>query len=341
MCEFLNPKEMWSTIKRNLVGYDDIEYGYIHYDSNEVLVRPNFPCQEDETIDILLDHRDFWKQHKIDAFLGEGTYGKVYMVKHNTSKEISVFKWIDHPDTTNPYDINREINILKNVPYKVDFLPKYIAAGLYEYNGTKHYGIEMEHIAGSDVEAFMKTNPMYLRAEHKFSMVIQMVNIVHYLHVKLGIVHRDLKVRNFMYNVTQNKLVLIDFGMAECYDEKHPYYDEKFTTDRVRAGTALYLPLEVLQKKDLTSMDYPGIDIWALGIVIYFLYYGIEPFGKVNVDTVPDLIKEIEKYSLDENNNLDLSHVLSTKIATILRNCLKCDKKERWNINQIMDYIYQ
>lgn len=358
MCDLVNPtKYLLSSIKAKIGAYNDIEYGQPTSSASwvnqlpddhqsETLVRPDFPTQEGNGICVEA-HYDFWRYHKIESSLGEGTFGRVYSIKkmstntnsNSNSSNVTVFKWVSHAEVT-AQDINREVNILRNVPDSIDFLPKYLSAGIYEHNAIKHYGIQMNRVIGSDLDKFMQVNFHFMN--NKYDLVVQMINIVYYLHVKLGIVHRDLKIRNFMYNVLEHKLTLIDFGMAECYDETHPYYDEKLTTgNKMKIGTALYMPLEMFRTQDkITPKDFPSIDIWALGITFYFLYYGIEPFGQDLDCSLPELIKEIETYYINPNS-LILSNITHDKVLTLVKNCLRPNRNERWTISQLMDFVYQ
>lgn len=340
MCDLVNPtRYLWSNIQKTIGDYNQTTVTNENdLSCEESFIRPDYPTREGSGIS-LDTHYSFWTKHEIESFLGGGTFGKVYSVRNKSSKQVTVFKWMDNENVT-PKDINREINILKNVPDHIDFLPKFLAAGIYEHKGIKHYGIEMERIVGSDLDKFMRINFHFMN--YKYDLVMQMINIVHYLHAKLGIVHRDLKVQNFMYNVMEHKLTLIDFGMAECYDENHPYYEEKFTTgNKMKIGTALYLSPEMLNKTTVvTPKDFPSIDIWALGITFYFLYYGIEPFGQKDNCSLDELTEEVETYCTNPAS-LNLSNITHDKVLTLVKNCLKPNPAERWTINQMMDCVYE
>lgn len=53
--------------------------------------------------------------------------------------------------------------------------------------------------------------------------------------------------------------------------------------DKSTAGSLSYMPPEVISSTN-TAAD-PAIDIWAMGIILYFLVYGILPFrGKSEKD---------------------------------------------------------
>merc|ERR1740127_311771 len=90
--------------------------------------------------------------------------------------------------------------------------------------------------------------------------VEQMLRAISYLHDH-GIVHRDVKLENFMYDTKdRNHLKLIDFGFSIFFDPKVKL--------RATCGTLSYMAPEVLEKnRGYTSQ----CDLWSLGVVAFIL----------------------------------------------------------------------
>ena len=93
-----------------------------------------------------------------------------------------------------------------------------------------------------------------------------MLSSIHYLHRK-GIVHRDLKLENFLFegDSASSPLIMIDFGLSKHFDQ-HERMNQ-------RVGSCYYTAPEVL------SGDYDyRCDIWSLGVICYMLLSGSPPF---------------------------------------------------------------
>lgn len=96
--------------------------------------------------------------------------------------------------------------------------------------------------------------------------VWQMLLAVNYLHSR-GVVHRDLKLENFLYESKDtDHLKLIDFGFSHVWEPN--------TTMALSCGTLAYVAPEVL-KKSYTSK----CDLWSTGVILFILLAGYMPFS--------------------------------------------------------------
>lgn len=118
-------------------------------------------------------------------------------------------------------------------------------------------------------------------------LVKQMLSSVRYLHIK-SIIHRDLKLENFLFSTTESDSVLkmIDFGLS-----KHFSFGETMTQ---AVGTPYTVAPEIIKG----SYDEKS-DIWSLGVISYLLLSGETPFGGVDGEDLLQVRDNILKGTLD------------------------------------------
>eukprot|EP00340_Litonotus_pictus_P003327 CAMPEP_0170527232 /NCGR_PEP_ID=MMETSP0209-20121228/12697_1 /TAXON_ID=665100 ORGANISM="Litonotus pictus, Strain P1" /NCGR_SAMPLE_ID=MMETSP0209 /ASSEMBLY_ACC=CAM_ASM_000301 /LENGTH=657 /DNA_ID=CAMNT_0010817625 /DNA_START=442 /DNA_END=2415 /DNA_ORIENTATION=+ len=150
----------------------------------------------------------------------------------------------------------------------------------------------------------------------------QVCEAVNYLHLK-GYVHRDIKPENILID-SQKSLKLCDFGGAVLMNEN----EERKTF----FGTYEYMAPEIIEGNKYNS----GVDIWALGILLYEFLHGYSPFR------ITDKKKDIKEiYQIYENiivNNGDLSfdNNLSPEVIDLIKLLLTKDKAKRVSCEAVL-----
>jgi len=94
---------------------------------------------------------------------------------------------------------------------------------------------------------------------------------VKYLHDQ-GIVHRDLKPENILFKskAEDADLMLADFGLSKVLEE------DQFSILTTTCGTPGYMAPEIFKK----AGHGKPVDIWAIGVITYFLLCGYTPFDR-------------------------------------------------------------
>lgn len=115
-------------------------------------------------------------------------------------------------------------------------------------------------------------------------IVFQIMKALHFLHKKLKIVHRDLKLDNILLElpIPGSKIYLCDFGIA-----KHLGYNNRTNTC---VGTLEYSAPEVFKadksgNKAVQSYDFK-CDTWSLGVITHILLSGVSPFYSESKDKI-------------------------------------------------------
>ena len=196
--------------------------------------------------------------------LGHGAYGKVYLVHdHNqfyAMKTAEIEAMNAKKEMAQMYINEKQIMSEINHPFIVN---------LYNTYKTRRYlFFLMEYVDGVSLRQLIsdkKKSDLYNINEVRFYGAI-LFNVLSYLQSN-KIIHRDLKPDNILIQ-TNGYLKVIDFGIAT-----------KLTDNKDHAATIIgstyYMSPEVILGK---NYNY-SVDYWALGIILYEMFYGKVPFG--------------------------------------------------------------
>jgi|Transcript_350 calcium-dependent protein kinase len=132
------------------------------------------------------------------------------------------------------------------------------------YESEEKLSLVMECIDGGELFQRVTTKKKFSEVESADTMR-QILLALNYLHTH-GIVHRDLKLENFLYDAKgSNHLKLIDFGFSKFKAEGRRF--------RTTCGTLGYVAPEVLEE------NYGGqCDMWSAGVIAFILLSGTMPF---------------------------------------------------------------
>ena len=136
------------------------------------------------------------------------------------------------------------------------------------YESHSEIYLVQELCLGGELFDRLDEQPDYHYTEAQCARLIkEMLCSVRYIHSK-GIIHRDLKLENFLFSDTgpDSELKMIDFGLS-----KHFKFGE---VQHEAVGTPYTVAPEVIRG----SYD-ERCDVWAIGVITYLLLSGESPFG--------------------------------------------------------------
>ena len=163
----------------------------------------------------------------------------------------------------------------------------------------------MEYVGSKTLMELMKTNQMKENVEYvKFYGAIMFL-VLDYFQSK-GYLHRDIKPSNLMID-SDGYLKFIDFGTAK--NISHETKDFTLTV----IGTPTFMAPEMINGKLYSfSCDY-----WSVGVCLYNIYYGKNPFGENHSDMMEvyeSIIKKEVPFSFGQGN-FELNSLLTNLLC--------------------------
>jgi serine/threonine protein kinase len=217
-------------------------------------------------------------KYEIIKVLGQGGMSTVYLCRNNRLGNLWALKEINS-EWNSKIDFLAEPNILKNLNH--NGIVRII--DIFHENNSLY--IVEDYIEGKTLKDHVEINGP-LAFENIVEISLQLCNILSYLHShNPPIIYRDLKPSNIMIK-PNNKIVLIDFGIARIYKEGQ-------NGDTVILGSKGYIAPEQL----VNIQSNAQTDIYSLGITIYFMLTG-------KSISLPTEVMFNENYPQSSNKNL-------------------------------------
>lgn len=192
------------------------------------------------------------KKYEVIKILGRGGMGTVYLCRNISLGNLWAIKEVNS-ELKNKVDFLAEPNMLK----KLNHIGIVRVIDIF-YENDNLYIVE-DYIEGRNLKEHVDINGP-LSSKLVVDISLQLCSILDYLHsFNPPIVYRDLKPSNIMIT-PNNKVVLIDFGIARVYKENQE-------GDTVVLGSRGYMAPEQF----MNNQSNVKTDIYSLGATMFFM----------------------------------------------------------------------
>ena len=306
--------------------------------------------------------RDIKKEYYFKVHIGEGQFGQVLLAERNSDNKKCAIKFVQKgTQSIEEYKVNRwEIDIFKLLQ-NIDHPNVIKCLDFYEYESQIFF--VYEYIAGGDLRKLckeIKLFPQYYTINTILKFSMQMIEGMRILH-KFGLIHRDIKTTNMVVdnivkvgnnnnsswdidysNIDNFVIKIIDFGLSRILG--------KFEKSNDPYGSLCFKAPELIKH---VPYDFK-VDVWAIGVTIYYLVYkelpyekgskeeikyGIVqdpvPFRKNNFMINPNLNNYYD--GNDKIKKLNNTTIKSSILYSMIKDCLEKSPEKRLNIDQLSE----
>ena len=266
-------------------------------------------------------------RYQIVQSLGAGVFGQTYIAVD-----------VDHP--RNPKCVVKQLKVSSSLPSYIETLrlrfitetetliqlghhsqiPELIAC----FEENERFYLVQEFVEGHALSAELpvKKDLNYLWSEGEvISFLEEVLNILEFIHAR-GVIHCDLKPENLIRRISDNKLVLIDFGSIQPIDfgieAELPIY-------RIPVTSLGYIPAE-----QFIGQTKPNSDIYALGMIAIQALTGLTPL-QLKIDSRSNEILWRSKET-----------VVSDYLAAVISQMIRYDHNERFqSAPEVLEVLQQ
>jgi len=217
--------------------------------------------------------------------LEEGTFKKggmsVLKLAHdNISPHDQYLVKIPRHDGPNKYEtclekLKLEAEILKRCDHPN--IVKFISS----YTMENEFFLIMELIKGSELDEIYNQkeniNAKKATEDEIITLTINILNGLHYLHERIGYIHRDINPSNIMIS-NNNEVKIIDFGTIAKRESQTVNFEEgSIHWDEPKKGTIVFTQGYASPEQELYGVSHIESDFFSVGAVMYFLATGQVP----------------------------------------------------------------
>ncbi len=245
--------------------------------------------------------------YTIQRGVGRGGFGEVYYAISDGGREVALKYLRDNPEVE-----------LRGVSHCINLKsPHLVTIFDVRKNADNEYFIIMEYVSGPSLRDLLIAEPNGLGVQKAAFFMRELGKGLSYLHDR-GIVHRDLKPGNIFYDDGYVKIG--DYGLSKFISVS------RHSAQTASVGTVHYMAPEV------GSGNYSrGIDVYALGVILYEMLVGKVPFEGGSMGEV--LMKHLTAQAEVDD--------LPVPFAGVIRKALAKDPNERYQtIDEMVSDIF-
>ena len=307
--------------------------------------------------------RDITKEYYFKYEIDRGKFGHVFLAKSNTEDKKYAIKLVQKKNQSlEEYKINRnEIDIfhlLQNIDH-----PNIVKCiDLFE-NESQIFFV-FEYLPCGNLKKYLQ-DLKFFPADYNIDTVLkltkQLIEGAYFLH-KYGIIHRDIKTTNIMVQINspiKKSFISTSMGISDIQKIHEDMSD--VTLKIIDFGLAKILGENEMTNEPYGSLSYKApelilhkiynfkVDVWSIGVTIYYIVYKTLPFEEGNREELKKAIVNspvpyyannimldafyFKNFTGFRNNNF--KNCKSSIIYSILKDCLIKNPKDRYSIEDL------
>ena len=272
-----------------------------------------------ENIKKAIGYVKFSDLYEMKEVIGKGKFGVVNLGIHKKTGQQVAIKILNKENIKTIEDkelVRIEIEILKlchhpNIVRLLDHL-----------ENNDYIYIVTEYIGGGTLGQYLKKKKFNFSERQATNIMSQIANGVKYLH-QYGIAHRDLKPDNIM--ITQQNdygvIKIMDFGLSKILSPNERMVDGY--------GTLSYVAPEVLLRTPYNK----EVDIWSMGVILFYMLSGKLPFrGHKEQEVAEKIVYDPLEFDEDDWDTR------SQKVQDLISCCLEKKKEDRITIDKFINH---
>jgi serine/threonine protein kinase len=209
--------------------------------------------------------------YKIEALLGEGGVGSVYLATHSQLGRKVAIKVLN-PSLVNNVEVRERF---RNEAATLSSLQHINIVTLYDYlEDERGLFLIMEYVSGNSLDNYIRQVSGPIPEQKAIYFFNQILDGLSYAHLR-GIVHRDIKPSNIIITSDADAKIL-DFGIAKILKEGKA----GMTKTGARLGTVLFMSPEQVKGQGVDLRT----DIYSLGITLFEMLTGRCPYDENSVE---------------------------------------------------------
>jgi serine/threonine protein kinase len=257
--------------------------------------------------------------YELLSLLGSGGMGDVFLARDTQLDRKVAIKFLQPQMMSDPRARERLVREARAAA-KLDH-PNICAIHQVVDHEDRNF-IVMQHVEGETLAAHIARGPLPI--ERVLNITAQVASALAEAHAK-GIAQRDIKPQNIMITPS-GRVQVLDFGLARVVDNASMSSDNSplrktLTQEGLVAGTVAYMSPEQLRGETVDART----DIFSLGIVIYEMLTGRQPFiADSRAETVAGILKS------EPASPRQFVPQVPESLVAIIDKALKKEKAERY-----------